>query len=120
MLIRAAALVVIGLSLASAQARSPTTPAGRSEAQTISELNAVLDEHVRADRFAGAVLIGHRGRIVFQKAMGLANREAGVSNTVETQFRNGSMNKMFTATAVMQLVEAGKLGLDDTVGKIMP
>jgi CubicO group peptidase (beta-lactamase class C family) len=90
-----------------------------SEAQTISALTAKIDDLVKADRFSGAVLIGHRGRIVFQKAAGLANREAKTPNTLDTKFRNGSMNKMFTATAVMQLVEAGKLSLDDTVGKIM-
>ena len=90
-----------------------------SEAQTISALTAKMDDQLKEDRFAGAVLIGHRGRIVFQKAVGLANRESRTPNTLDTQFRNGSMNKMFTATAVMQLVEAGKLSLDDTVGKVM-
>jgi CubicO group peptidase (beta-lactamase class C family) len=58
--------------------------------------------------------------VVFQKAAGLANRELQIPNTVETKFRNGSMNKMFTATAVLQLVDAGTLSLDDTVGKVMP
>jgi D-alanyl-D-alanine carboxypeptidase len=90
-----------------------------SEAQTIEALSAKLDDQVKEDRFAGAVLIGRRGRIVFQKAVGLANRESRTPNTLDTKFRNGSMNKMFTATAVMQLVEAGKLSLDDTVGKVM-
>jgi CubicO group peptidase (beta-lactamase class C family) len=78
-----------------------------------------MEDQLKDDRFAGAVLIGHRGRIVFQKAVGFANRESRTPNTLDTQFRNGSMNKMFTATAVMQLVEAGKLSLDDTVGKVM-
>jgi D-alanyl-D-alanine carboxypeptidase len=91
-----------------------------TEAQTTSALTAKMNEQLVEDRFSGAVLIGHRGRIVFEKAVGLANRESRTPNTVDTQFRNGSMNKMFTATAVMQLVEAGKLSLDDTVGKIMP
>jgi CubicO group peptidase (beta-lactamase class C family) len=90
-----------------------------SEEQTISALTKAIDGQVAADRFSGAVLIGHRGRIVFQKAAGLANRESKTPATLETQFRNGSMNKMFTATAVMQLVEAGTLSLDDTVGKVM-
>jgi D-alanyl-D-alanine carboxypeptidase len=93
--------------------------AALSEAHTIGALTAKLDDQLAADRFSGAVLIGHRGRIVFQKAVGLANRELRTPSTLDTQFRNGSMNKMFTATAVMQLVEAGKLSLDDTVGKVM-
>lgn len=90
-----------------------------SEAETIRAVTARMDEQLAADRFSGAVLIGHRGRIVFQRAVGLANRESRTPNTPDTQFRNGSMNKMFTATAAMQLVEAGKLSLDDTVGTII-
>ena len=52
-----------------------------------------------------------------QLASGKADRERGIANTVETRFRVGSMNKMFTAVATLQLVEAGKLALDDPVGK---
>ena len=101
-------------------ARTADVPLARlSEAQTISALTAKVEDQLKDDRFAGAVLIGRRGRIVFQKAVGLANRESRTPNTLDTQFRNGSMNKMFTATAVMRLVEAGTLSLDDTVGKVM-
>ena len=100
--------------------RTTDLPLARlSEAETVSAVSAKIDDLVKADRFGGAVLIGHRGRIVFQKAVGLSNRETKTPNTLDTQFRNGSMNKMFTATAVMQLVDAGKLSLDDTVGKVM-
>jgi CubicO group peptidase (beta-lactamase class C family) len=101
--------------------RTADAPLARlSEAQTVSALTASLEAQLKEDRFSGAVLIGQRGRIVFEKAAGLANRESKTPNTLDTQFRNGSMNKMFTATAAMQLVEAGKLSLDDTVGKLMP
>ena len=101
-------------------ARTVDVPLARlSEAQTISALTAKMAGQLKEDRFAGAVVIGRQGRIVFQKAVGFANRESRTPNTLDTQFRNGSMNKMFTATAVMQLVEAGKLSLDDTVGKVM-
>ncbi len=100
--------------------RTTDLPLARlSEAETVSAVSAKIDDLVKTDRFGGAVLIGHRGRIVFQKAVGLSNRETKTPNTLDTQFRNGSMNKMFTATAVMQLVDAGKLSLDDTVGKVM-
>ena len=101
-------------------ARTADTPLARlTDAQVISALTAKMNDPVEADRFSGAVLIGRRGRIVFEKAIGLANRESRTPNTLDTRFRNGSMNKMFTATAVMQLVEAGKLSLDDTVGKVL-
>lgn len=90
-----------------------------TDAETVSALAAKIDEQVKQDRFSGAVLIGHRGRVVYEHAAGLSNRESQTPNTLATQFRNGSMNKMFTATAVMQLVEAGRLSLDDTVGRIL-
>ena len=53
-------------------------------------------------------------------ARGKADREKGIDNTLDTRFRIGSMNKMFTAVATLQLVERGKLSLDDTIGKILP
>jgi CubicO group peptidase (beta-lactamase class C family) len=54
---------------------------------------------------------------VFAAAYGDADRETHVANTVDTRFRIGSMNKMFTATAIMQLVQAGKIKLEDPFGK---
>ena len=44
----------------------------------------------------------------------------GTANALESRFRNGSMNKMFTAVAVLTLVQAGKLGLQDPIGKHLP
>jgi CubicO group peptidase (beta-lactamase class C family) len=101
-------------------ARTVDVPLVRlTDAQTAIALTAKIEEQLKVDRFSGAILIGHRGRIVFGKAAGFANRGSRTPNTLATQFRNGSMNKMFTATAAMQLVEAGQLSLDDTVGKFI-
>jgi D-alanyl-D-alanine carboxypeptidase len=49
--------------------------------------------------------------VLFSPAYGPADRERGIPNTVQTRFRIGSMNKMFTAVAILQLVEAGKVAL---------
>jgi len=54
--------------------------------------------------------------VLMQDAWGRADRTAGTANTPATRFRIGSMNKMFTAVATLQLVEAGKLTLDDPIG----
>jgi D-alanyl-D-alanine carboxypeptidase len=54
---------------------------------------------------------------VFSAAYGLADREKKIANKLGTQFRIGSMNKMFTAVAVLQLVQAGKIKLSDPLGK---
>ena len=88
-----------------------------------TDLTAALREKLQndaaADRFAGAVVVAHDGKPVFAQAYGLADREHKIPNTVQTRFRVGSMNKMFTAVATLQLVQAGKLNLDDPLGKYL-
>jgi len=54
------------------------------------------------------------------KAYGLADKSKNAPNNAETKFNLGSMNKMFTAVAIAQLVEQGKLSFDDKVGKLLP
>lgn len=72
-----------------------------------------------ADKFSGAVLLAKDGKPIFARAYGLADRTHKVSNTLETKFRIGSINKVFTAVATLQLVEAGKLKLEDPLGKYL-
>jgi D-alanyl-D-alanine carboxypeptidase len=90
------------------------------EADALTALTAHVDEVAKKDEFSGVVLVARHGKVLLQKAWGLANREAGTPATLDTRFRLGSMNKMFTAVATLQLVEAGKLSLDDPIGKILP
>ena len=59
-------------------------------------------------------------RQIFARAYGHADREHNIANTLETRFRIGSMNKMFTAVATLQLVEAGKINLDAPLGTYLP
>lgn len=90
-----------------------------SEAELLRALGAQLDSRAAAGRFAGTVLLARDGEPIFTGAYGLADRERSVPNALRTQFRNGSMNKMFTAVAVLTLVQAGELSLDDTIGKYL-
>jgi len=80
------------------------------------ELASLVESHVTdpaaKNQFSGAILIAHNGEIVLDKAWGMADREKQIKNTVDTQFCIGSMNKMFTAVAILQLVQQGKLSLD--------
>ena len=102
-----------GVVLPSAVARLP-------EPALPEAIRAELERRSRADRFAGAVVVTRNRTRVFGGAYGLADRERGVANRLDTRFRNGSMNKMFTAVAVLTLVQAGKLSLQDPVGKYVP
>lgn len=82
-----------------------------TENEAIAGIQDVLREAAAADRFSGAVLIEKNGRVLFSRAYGRADREQGIPNTLQTRFRVGSMNTMFTGVAVLQLVEAGMVDL---------
>ena len=90
------------------------------QAQALAALADHAAERARAGEFAGAVLVARHGKVLLQDAWGRADRKAGVANTPATRFRIGSMNKMFTAVATLQLAEAGKLKLDDPIGAHLP
>src|SRR5207247_2616287 len=95
--------------------------AALSEAELVTALRAKLERDAAADRFAGAALLARIGsgadKVLFSGAYGLADREKKVANTLDTRFRLGSMNKMFTAVSILQLVQAGKIKLTDPLGK---
>jgi D-alanyl-D-alanine carboxypeptidase len=91
-----------------------------TEAAALAALSAKAEEAAKNHQFSGAVLVARNGKILLQKAWGQANRETGAPNALDTRFRLGSMNKMFTAIATLQLVEAGKLALNEPIGKYLP
>src|SRR4029079_11028426 len=90
-----------------------------TETELVTSLRKRVDELVPADLFAGAVLVAKDGKTVFAQAYGLADREKKTPNTLKTRFRLGSMNKMFTAVATMQLVQNGKLDLKAPFGNYL-
>jgi CubicO group peptidase (beta-lactamase class C family) len=91
-----------------------------TEDAALNALAKRADTLAAEDRLSGAMLIARRGTIVFEKNWGLADREIKTPVTPQTRFRLGSANKMFTAIAVLQLVNEGKLALDGTVGRYLP
>jgi D-alanyl-D-alanine carboxypeptidase len=90
-----------------------------SENDLIAASRKKLEQEAASDRFSGAAILARNGKSVFAEAYGLADREHKTPNTLKTRFRIGSMNKMFTAVATLQLIQAGKLGLDDPLGKYL-
>jgi CubicO group peptidase (beta-lactamase class C family) len=72
------------------------------------------------EAFSGAILIAHNGKIALDQAWGMADEANHTRNTVDTQFCIGSMNKMFTAVAILQLVGQGKLALDKPIATYWP
>jgi CubicO group peptidase (beta-lactamase class C family) len=106
----------------------PTAPHPVRRPESDAQLGARLDSMLRRlashDSLSGAVLVARGDTIVFARAYGLAERNWLVPNTVETRFNLASMAKMFTAVAIAQLIEQGKVRLDDPIarhlGQILP
>jgi CubicO group peptidase (beta-lactamase class C family) len=67
-----------------------------------------------------ALLVSRGGQVIRAQGYGLANVELQVPVKPETIFQSGSVGKQFTATAVMMLVEEGKIGLEDPITKYFP
>lgn len=109
-------LVCISAAIVPAVAAPPVR---ESEASAIRALDASLQKETHLAEFSGAVLVARDGHVIFENAYGLANREGRIPNTVNTKFRFGSMGKMFTAVAILQLVEQGKLQLDAPVSRYL-
>jgi D-alanyl-D-alanine carboxypeptidase len=91
-----------------------------SQAEALQALTAKVDGLAAEDKFMGVVLIESHGRLLLDKAWGYGDREARIPLRVTDKFRLGSMSKMFTAVATLQLVGRGRLSLDGTVGQYLP
>lgn len=90
-----------------------------TEDELVRELRPKMEQTAAQGSFSGAILVAHHGKPIFANAYGMADREAKVPNKLTTRFRMGSMNKMFTATAILHLVQAGKIKLTDPLGKVL-
>jgi CubicO group peptidase (beta-lactamase class C family) len=96
-------------------------PEGKlSHVEMADFLDAYLKDLVAKDQFSGTVLIASDGEPFYTRFYGEACKRYNVPNKLDTKFNLGSMNKMFTGAAIMQLVEQDKISLDDKVGKYLP
>jgi len=85
-----------------------------------SEMDRVMDHFTKLELFSGVVLVAQEGKVLYAKAFGEANKDFHIPNTLHTRFELASISKLFTGIAVIQLVEKGKIGLDDPVQKHLP
>ncbi len=90
-------------------------------AQNISDkIDLAMEEFVGLDLFSGTVLVAKEGNILYARAFGEADMDFHVKNRLETKFNIGSIGKIFTGTAIMQLAEKDKLDVKDPVIKHLP
>jgi len=90
-------------------------------AERLKRVHSVIQSHIDAKDFAGAVtLVARKGKVVHFEAQGTTDMESGKAMRTDTLFRMASMTKPLTAVAVLMLMEEGKLVLSDPVSKFIP
>lgn len=88
-------------------------------AQDVAAIDRVLAAY-QGDNPGAALLIIKDGAVVFERCYGYANRERDEKVTAATNFRLASVSKQFTATCILQLIDAGKLTLHTTLTQVFP
>ena len=107
------AIVTSGLAVLHAgQSAAPAPPDAATIDRKVDEL---LNAHVKVNGFSGTVLLASEGKPLVAKGYGFANIEWQIPNSPQTKFRIGSVTKQFTSMLIMQLREAGKVKLEDSV-----
>ncbi|MFC2164126.1 serine hydrolase [Acidobacteriota bacterium] len=84
-----------------------------------SKVKADMDAYLKSVNFNGSALVAAGGEVLLSRGYGMANFEHDVPNTPQTIFRIGSMSKQFTAMAILQLQEMGKLNVMDPISDYM-
>jgi D-alanyl-D-alanine carboxypeptidase len=111
-----ALILLVAFASASVAEQSPQHPA----AQVASELDRLLSPRFPADGPGAAVVLVKDGRVIFRKGYGMANLELKTPMQPDMVFEIGSITKQFTSTAILMLVEQGRLSLDDDLHKYLP
>jgi CubicO group peptidase (beta-lactamase class C family) len=119
-------LVGVALALAGAASLAQPLPTASPESvgmstERLGKITAALQAEVKDKRLPGAVvMVARKGKLVYSQAVGELNSAAGGAMKADSIFRIYSMTKPLASTAVMMLVEDGKIQLTDPVSKYLP
>src|SRR4026208_1379718 len=118
------ATIVSAATALTAQAPAPR-PAAAAKAglapERVARIDRALQHYVDDNRIAGIVaLVLRDGQPVYERALGWSDKEAGRKMTPDTIFRIASQTKAITSTAILSLVEEGKLTINDPVSRVIP
>jgi len=120
----AAAIVLAAVAspLAAQPARAPVARATNGfSAERLARIDRFLQQYVDSNRIGGAVaLVLRDGQVAYQKSVGWVDRESRRPMTPDAMFRIASQSKAITSTAILMLVEEGRIALGDTVSRFIP
>jgi CubicO group peptidase (beta-lactamase class C family) len=118
------AAIVAAAPALTAQSTTPRTavaPKAELQAERVARIDQALQRYVDENRIAGAVaLVLRDGQPVYERAVGWRDKEAGTRMTTDTIFRIASQTKAITSTAILSLVEEGRLTLTEPVSRLIP
>src|SRR6185436_2629898 len=118
---RPASFIAVCVGLIAALPSHADTLRNGFSVERLARVDALLDSYVNDGRIAGVVaLVLRDGKPVYERAVGWADKEAGRKMTMDTEFRIASQTKALTSVAILQLMEEGKLTLNDKAGKWIP
>jgi len=121
-----ALLFVLSITACQAQSGSPQKPLSTPESQGFSSqrlarIEPVMQSYIDAGKLAGTLtLVARNGQVVFEKAQGMRDKEAGIPLSTDTIFRIYSMSKPITAVSSTSFCEQGKFHMFDPVAKYLP
>ncbi len=108
---------VAGLGINAARPPAGLVEPPLSEKEAVGEIQALMARVKKTGWYSGTVLVARGADVLLTDFAGEASKAFHVPNNIDTKFNLGSMNKMFTSTAIARLAEAGKLSFDDPIGK---
>jgi len=104
-----------------AASRPASSGAAAFSVERLRRVDEYLHQQVDSSRIAGAVgLVLRDGKVVYERAVGYADKESGRRMSTDAMFRIASQTKALTSIAIMMLLEEGKVALDDRVSRFIP
>jgi CubicO group peptidase (beta-lactamase class C family) len=91
-----------------------------SQSDKAKKIDKYVTPFVSAGHFSGVILASENGKVIYEKAFGLANADYKIPNQLNTRIGIASITKPMTVVITNRLVESGKISLDDKLSKYIP
>jgi D-alanyl-D-alanine carboxypeptidase len=82
--------------------------------------NQFITDYIKSHNFNGTILVQQNGKKIYNQSFGFANFQFNIPNTNETKYKIASITKLFTSVLIMQLVEQGKIDLNQNIKTYLP
>ncbi|MDQ4121290.1 MAG: beta-lactamase family protein [Acidobacteriota bacterium] len=93
---------------------------GFSQSDKAKKIDEYVTPFVKADHFSGVILASENGKVIYEKAFGLANADYKIPNQLNTRIGIASVTKPMTVVILNRLVENNKISLEDKLSKYIP